>query len=135
MRGFEGRCGRLAVQELTQSLWTRQHMRLNRARGQDTDVGTGSCAGTGQQPREVAIGMRLLLGDCHGSADVEQQVDTRRDLFAIKAHVQDIGTRVRGPVDVTKIIPGRVLTIVLKLERAAGATAQTLAKLAADWRP
>ena len=82
-------------------------------------------------PEELAVGAELLLRHDHRAADVEHEIDARRDLLAIETDGEDLGTRIGGPIDMAKIITGRVGTIVLKFQRAARARAKPLADASA----
>ena len=86
-------------------------------------------------PGELAVGAELLLGHGHRAADVEHEIDARRDFLAVETDGEQLGTRVGGPVDVAEIIARRVGTVVLKFQRAAGAGAKPLSDPPAERRP
>ena len=83
-------------------------------------------------PDELAVGAELLFGHRHRAADVEHEIDARRDLLAVETDGENLGPRVGGPIDVAEIVAGRVGPIVLELQRAAGARAKPLADPPAD---
>ena len=86
-------------------------------------------------PGELAVGAELLLGHGHRAADVEHEIDARRDFLAVETDGEQLRTRVGGPIDVAEIITRRVWTVVLKFERAAGARAKPLPDPPAHRRP
>jgi hypothetical protein len=111
-----------------------QGLRLERRRGDDARLGHGGRARARQKPRELTIGAELRLRHAHRAADVEHEIDAGGDLFPVEADGEHLGTRVGGPVDVTEIVPRHIRTVVLKLQRTAGARVKPLADSPAERR-
>ena len=105
-----------------------------RRRRDDARLGHGGRAGAGQQARELPVGAELRLRHAHRAADVEHEIDARRDLFPVQADREHFGTRVGGPIDMPEVVTRHIGTIVLELQRAAGARAKPFSDASADRR-
>ena len=59
-------------------------------------------------PRQLAVRAQLRFRDGHRAADVEHEIDARRDLLAIETDGQELGPRIGGPIDMAEVVAGRV---------------------------
>ena len=100
------------------------------AHGMDGERGSGGRAAFGDEIEQLGGPGGFVFLEEHRFRGIEDEIDDGPDFLAEELHRVAAGAGVGLPVDVARIIAGRVGAVVLEIERRAGAAAGELAGLA-----